>query len=63
MYPEGGQRSEPPLKNRKNAGLLSNTGPDPMKNHKATILASMQCWAIISPPAKRHLNGIWLAGR
>ena len=23
-------------KNHKNIGLLSNTGPDPMKNHKAT---------------------------
>ena len=34
---EGGQgvQTPPPLKN-KNIGLLSNTGPDPLKNHKAT---------------------------
>ena len=25
-----------PLKNYKNIGFLSNTGPDPLKNHKAT---------------------------
>ena len=25
-----------PLKNQKNIGFLSNTGPDPLKNHKAT---------------------------
>ena len=24
---------------------------------------SFQCWAIIGPPAKRHLNGVSLAGR
>ena len=34
----GGQRvrSPPPLKNHKNIGFLSNTGTDPLKNHKAT---------------------------
>ena len=26
----------PPLENYKNIGFLSNTGPDPLKNHKAT---------------------------
>ena len=26
----------PPLKNHKNIGFLSNTGPDLLKNHKAT---------------------------
>ena len=26
----------PPLKNLKAIGLLGNTGPDPLKNHKAT---------------------------
>ena len=26
----------PPLKNHKNIGFLSNTGPDPLNNHKAT---------------------------
>ena len=34
----GGDRGfgPPPLKNHKNIGFLSNTGPDPPKNHKAT---------------------------
>ena len=35
--PEGGTGGpDPPLKNHKNIGFLSNTGPDPLKNHKAT---------------------------
>ena len=34
-----------------------NSGPDPLKNHKATKPA------FIGPPAKRHLNGVSLAGR
>ena len=35
---EGGRGSGPPspLKNYKNIGFLSDTGPDPLKNHKAT---------------------------
>ena len=32
----GGQGVRTPLKNYKNIGFLSNTGPDPLKNHKAT---------------------------
>ena len=32
----GGRGSGTPLKNHKNIGFLSNTGPDPLKNHKAT---------------------------
>ena len=33
----GGDRgSGPPLKNHKNIGFLNNTGPDPLKNIKAT---------------------------
>ena len=27
---------DPALKNHKNKGFLSNTGPEPLKNHKAT---------------------------
>ena len=34
--PEGGQGVLTPLKNHKNIGFLSNTGSDPLKNHKAT---------------------------
>ena len=33
--PEGGQGVRTPLENNKNIGFLSNTGPDPPKNHKA----------------------------
>ena len=58
--PEGGHRVwTPPLKNHKNIGLPSNTGLDPLKNHKASI----QYRAIIGTPAKRHLNGGSLVGR
>ena len=32
----GNMGSGPPLKYHKNKGVHSNTGPDPMKNHKAT---------------------------
>ena len=37
--PEGGTGGPdpPPLKNHKNIGFLSNTGQDPLKNHKATV--------------------------
>ena len=34
--PEGRQGVWTPRKNHKAIGLLSNTGPDPLKNHKAT---------------------------
>ena len=48
----GGHRgSGPPLKNHKNIVNLSNTGPDPLKNNKATKPAT----------AKRLLNGVALA--
>ena len=49
----GGRGSGPPLKNHKNIVNLSNTGPDSLKNNKATKPAT----------AKRHLNGVSLAGR
>ena len=52
------------LKGNKNIWCLSNTGPDPWKNHKATLYqASIHLWVIIDPPAKRHLNGVSLADR
>ena len=44
-----------PLKNHKNIGFPSNTGPDPLINHKATKSA------FIGTPAKRHLNVVSLA--
>ena len=53
-----GSRLHPP-ENHKNIGFLSNTGADPLKNYQSSI----QCWAIVGTPAKRHLNGVSLAGR
>ena len=41
------------LKNHKNIGFSSDTGPDPLKD--CSYQASIQCWVIISMPAKRHL--------
>ena len=32
----GGREYGPPLKNHKNIGFLSNTGPHPLKNHNTT---------------------------
>ena len=32
----GGARGPDPMKNHKNIGFLSNTGLDPLQNHKAT---------------------------
>ena len=55
-----GVRTPPPLKNHKNIGFSSNTGPDPLKNR--SYQASLQCWTIIGMPAKRHLMAFcWLA--
>ena len=34
--PEGGQGAGLPLKNHKTIGFSSNTGTDPLKNHKVT---------------------------
>ena len=49
----GGQGVRTPLKNHKNIGFSSNIGLDPLKN--GSYQASIQCWAITGPPAKRHL--------
>ena len=63
--PVGGQevRTPPPpppptpqLKNHKNIGLLSNIGPDHPEKLQL-CQASIRCWAIISTPVKRRLNG------
>ena len=52
----------PSLKNHKNIGFSSNTGPDPLKNR--SYQASIQCWAIIGTQAKRHLMAFrWRADR
>ena len=53
--------SVPALKDQKMIGFPSNTGPDPMKSQSCKVI--IQWWAIIGPPAKRHFNGVSLAGR
>ena len=46
-----------PMENHKAKWLFSNTGPETLEIHKTIYRASIQCWTIIGPPAKRHLNG------
>ena len=57
----GGKRSgpspPPPPKNHKNIGFLKS--PEKSQSYQSSI----QCWAIIGTPAKRHLNGVSLEGR
>ena len=50
----------PPLKNPKNIGFLTNTGPDPLRITKLSSQHSIL--AIIGRPAKRH-HGVSLAGQ
>ena len=57
----GGPDPPPTPEKLQNIGFLSNSGPDPPKSQ--SYRASIQCWAIISTPAKRHLHGVSLAGR
>ena len=57
----GGGGGPGPLENHKNIGFLSNTGPGP--DLKSQSYQTIQCEAIIDTQAKRHLNGISLAGR
>ena len=52
----GGRGSGPSLKNHKNRGLLSNTVPDPLKNHKASKSAFN-----VGPSSA--FNGVSLADR
>ena len=60
--PEGGGVGGPdPLKNHKNIGFLSNIGLDPLKITKLPSHHSMLCHR--QHTAKRHLNGVSLAGR
>ena len=58
---EGAGGPDPPPENHKNIGFLSNTGPYPLKSHKATKPASMYR-AIIGTPAKRRFNWRFAGG-
>ena len=49
----GGQGVQTPWKIKKNIGFLSNTGPDPLNNHKATMPAFN-----VGPPSARQWNRI-----
>ena len=55
---EGDRGSELPEK----IGFLSKTGPDPVKNHKATKPVS-NVWASSVRQRKGHLNGVLLTGQ
>ena len=46
-------RTPPPPENQKNIGFFSNTGPDPLKNHKATKPAFN-----VGPLSARQRNAI-----
>ena len=47
----------PPLKNHKNIEFLSKTGPDPWNSpNSQSYEASVQRWASIGTPAKRHFR-------
>ena len=54
--PEGDRGSRPPLKNHKNIGSLSNTGPDSSENDKATKPAFN-----VRPSSARQRNTILMA--
>ena len=59
-----GHPPPPPLENDDNIEFLNNTGLDSLTNHKGFNPAfNVLYWAIIGPPAKRHLNGVSLADR
>ena len=47
---------DPPEENHKNIGFLSNTGLDPLKNHKATKPAFT-----VEPSSARQRNAVSLA--
>ena len=52
---QGGPDPPPPLKNHKHIGFLSNTGLNPLKNHKATKPAFN-----IGPSSARQRNAIYM---
>ena len=53
----GSEPPPPPWKITKNIGF--HRSPEKAQGYQARI----QCWAIIGTPAKRHLNGVSLAGQ
>ena len=57
----GRTRLHPPWKITKTIVFLSNSGPDPLQNHKATKPA-FNVWPL-SAASETPLNGVSLAGR
>ena len=57
----GGRRIRTPLENHKSIGFLSNTCPDPLKNHKAAKPAFIVGHHRLA--SETPLNGVSLAGR
>ena len=57
----GQETLPPPLKNHKSIVFLSNTSRDPRKKSQS-YQASIQCWAIISPPAGQRGTPLVLIG-
>ena len=58
----GGQGARTPTeKSQKYRASLQYWSDSPVKPH--SLQASIQCWAIIGPPVKRHLNGVSLEDR
>ena len=55
----GSRGSVPSLKKYKNIGFLSNVGPDPLKNHKATKPA-INVWPSWARRWWPLFNGIWI---
>ena len=53
-----GGSAHPPLENYKDIEFLSSTGLDPL--NLQSYQASIQCWAIIGTPVKRHFDGVIL---
>ena len=54
----GGGGPDPTVKSQSYRFSLNTQGSDPLEHLKATQ-TSIQCWAIIGPPAKRHFNAIF----
>ena len=51
--PERG--GDPPLKNHKNIGFLSNTGPDPLKNQHSMLGHHQHASDVAGGPMMAHL--------
>ena len=58
----GGAGGPDSLRNHKNIGFISKYWSRTVEKPQC-YKASIQCWAIVGTPAKRHLNGVSPTGR